>query len=388
MHEIKHNYPPISSFSALQVGDGGTSGTLSGAIENNGFLNFNRSDTYTVSNTFTGAGILGFSGGGTAIFSSTFNGAVAVAESGLVLDGSGLVGASVFVGANGVLSGNGAVGSLTVLDGGVVAPGNSPGTISVAGTLGFEAGSVYRVDVTPDGAHDLITATGAVTINAGAAVEVIAVPGRYAANTTYAIVTTTDTLTGAFGSITSDYAFLSPSLSYDAQNAYLTLLYTGTSFASLAQTPNQTATANGAQALGFGNGVFDAVVQLSQSSVPGALNALSGEAYASVGTLMQQQSVYVREAVGTRLRQSLTAPGAAPLGYAAGGPQTAALGAGLTPTLWAQGYGGWGDSFSNGNAASISNSIGGFLMGLDVALAPNVRAGLFGGFSQSQFEVT
>ena len=378
----------ISGFSTLQVGDGGTSGTLSGAIENNGFLTFNRSDTYTVSNTFTGSGILGFSGGGTAIFSSTFNGSVAVAESGLVLDGSGLVGAAVFVGDNGVLSGNGAVGSLTVLDGGVVAPGNSPGTISVAGTVGFEAGSVYRVDVTPDGAHDLITATGAVTINAGAAVEVIAVPGRYAANTTYAIITTTDTLTGAFGSITSDYAFLSPSLSYDAQNAYLTLLYFGTSFASLAQTPNQTATANGAQALGFGNGVFDAVVQLSQSSVPGALNALSGEAYASVGTLMQQQSVYVREAVGTRLRQSLTAPGAAPLGYAAGGPQTAALGAGLTPTLWAQGYGGWGDSFSNGNAASISNSIGGFLMGLDVALAPNVRAGLFGGFSQSQFEVT
>ena len=64
------------------------------------------------------------------------------------------------------------------------------------------------------------------------------------------------------------------------------------------------------------------------------------------------------------------------------------MGEGLTPTLWAQGYGGWGNSFSNGNAASISNTIGGFLLGLDVALAPNVRAGVFGGFSQSQFDVT
>ncbi len=67
--------------------------------------------------------------------------------------------------------------------------------------------------------------------------------------------------------------------------------------------------------------------------MPGALNALSGESYASVDSVIQQQSIYVREAVGARLRASVSAPGAGALGYAAqaGGPQTASLGAGLTP---------------------------------------------------------
>lgn len=370
----------------LQVGDGGTTGTLTGAIDNNGFLLFNRSDSYTVANAISGFGIVGFSGGGTAVFSSTFNGGIAVADAGLVLDGNGLVGASVFVGQNGVLSGNGSVGFLQVTDGGVVAPGNSPGSISVAGDLRFDAGSVYRVDVTPDGAHDTLTAGGAVTLDAGAVVNVVAVPGRYRPEASYTILSTTDTITGQFGDVTSDYAFLSPSLSYDAQNVYLTLIYNAVPFATFANTPNQAATANGAQNLPFDNPIMTALIDLPVASVPGALDALSGEVYASTGTVIQQQAVYVRDAVGARLMQSLTAPGVSPLAYGAG-PQTAALGEGLTPTLWAQGYGGWGNSFSNGNAATISNSIGGFLMGLDVALAPNVRAGLFGGFSQSQFDV-
>ncbi len=160
-------------------------------------------------------------------------------------------------------------------------------------------------------------------------------------------------------------------------------------FASYAVTANELGVANAAQALGIGNALFDAIVTLPVSGVPGVFASLSGEAYASVDSVIQQQSVYVREAVGARLRASVSAPGVGALGYAAqaGGPQTASLGAGLTPTLWAQGYGGWGTTFSNGNAASITNSIGGFLMGADVALAPNARAGLFAGFSQSQFEV-
>ncbi|WP_234052907.1 MULTISPECIES: autotransporter outer membrane beta-barrel domain-containing protein [unclassified Xanthobacter] len=51
------------------------------------------------------------------------------------------------------------------------------------------------------------------------------------------------------------------------------------------------------------------------------------------------------------------------------------------------GYGGWGNSFGNGNAASISNSLGGFLIGADVVVQPNVWAGVFGGYSRSSFEV-
>ncbi|WGD32252.1 autotransporter domain-containing protein [Ancylobacter sp. WKF20] len=370
----------------LQLGDGGTSGWLAGAIVNNGTLAINRSDSVAISNTITGPGALLLQGGGTVTFASGYSGSVSAVGSSIQLSGTNLANASLALESGSVLYGNGAVGTLTVLASGIVAPGNSPGTLTVNGPVLFSGASVYRVDATPTGGHDLITATGTVTLSAGSAVQVVAAPGSYAANTTYTILTTTDAVNGTFGSVSSNYAFLSPTLSYDAQNVYLTLTYTGTQFASLAQTANHASVAGTVQGLGFGNEVFDTLLLLPASAVPGALDALSGDAYASVGTVIQQQSIYVREAVGERLRQALTAPGVSPLAYGAG-PQTAALGEGLTPTLWMQGYGGWGDTSSDGNAASISNSIGGFLMGADVELAPNVRAGLFGGFSQSWFDV-
>ncbi len=75
---------------------------------------------------------------------------------------------------------NGTIGGLVVNGGGIAAPGNSPGTIAVNGTVAFNSGSTYRVDVTPQGQHDLITATGAVTINPGASVQVVAERGVYA----------------------------------------------------------------------------------------------------------------------------------------------------------------------------------------------------------------
>lgn len=376
----------IISAGTLQLGDGGTTGSLTGAIVNDATLSINRSDSFTIANAITGTGALLIEGGGTATFATSYSGSLSAVGSSIQLDGASLAGASIALEGGSVLSGNGSVGNLAVLSAGTVAPGNSPGTITVNGPVLFSGGSRYQVDVTPAGAHDLIRATGSVSLDGNAVVAVTAAPGSYAPNTAYTIVTTTDAVSGTFVSVSSNYAFLTPSLSYDAQNVYLTLVYTGTDFASLAQTRNHVNVANAVQGLGFGNEVFDTLLQLPTGAVPGALDALSGEAYASVNTVIQQQSIYVRETVGDRLRQALTAPGVSALADGAG-PQTAALGEGLTPTLWAQGYGGWGDTSSDGNAAGISNSIGGFLMGVDVALAPNVRAGLFGGFSKSWFDV-
>lgn len=373
----------------LQVGNGGTTGSLAGAVVNNGSLIYNRSDDYTITSAITGSGYVEFTGGGTASFSGTsvFSGSISVEDSSFKLADGSQIGATVTVGSGGTISGNGAIGALVVDSGGTASPGNSPGTLTVNGAVFFSAGSVYRVDVTPAGEHDIILATGDVVLSGGT-VEVVAVPGAYAANTQYAIITTTSSVSGIFDSVTSDYAFLTPSLSYDAQNVFLTLVYTASSatqFSAFAQTPNQFATATAAQTLGAGNSVFDALLQQTVSSAPAAFDALSGEAYASVGSVIQQQSIYVRDAVSGRLRQALTAPGVSPLAYGPG-PVKAQLAQGYTPTLWAQGYGGWGNTNSNGNTASISNTVGGFLMGADVAVADNARAGLIGGYSRSIFD--
>ena len=375
----------------LVIGYLSASGSVAGNITVNagGALIFGRSDTYSIQNSIAAAAgsTVGFGGGGTYSYagSGVISGAVEVQGGELHLIANEFANASsLTLDTGGTLSGNGTVGNLIVKNGGIVAPGNSPGNLAVNGTVAFNAGSTYRVDVTPTGEHDLLTATGAVTISGGT-VQIEAVPGDYAANSRYAILTA-GSVTGTFTGVTENYAFLDGALSYDPTNVFLTLTYTGASFATYARTPNQLGTAVAAQALGDGNAIYDALLLLPENAVPAAFDALSGEAYASVSSVLQQQSIYVRDAVSGRLRQALTAPGVSALAYGPG-PVKAPLAEGYAPTLWAQGYGGWGNTNGNGNAATISNTIGGFLMGADVSVAENARAGLFGGYSRSTFDV-
>ncbi|QLQ17492.1 MAG: autotransporter domain-containing protein [Exiguobacterium profundum] len=70
----------------------------------------------------------------------------------------------------------------------------------------------------------------------------------------------------------------------------------------------------------------------------------------------------------------------------AGVPGAGVPGNDLSPMFWMQAYGGSGDTASDGNAARIDNTVGGLLLGADMALDANVRAYMFGGFSQSSFD--
>ncbi|MFD1490959.1 autotransporter outer membrane beta-barrel domain-containing protein, partial [Ancylobacter vacuolatus] len=373
----------------LQIGNGGTTGMISGDIVNNANLVFNRSDSYTISGAITGDGTLTLSGGGTAVFASSYSGTVELTNATTVLALDSTTEADFVVGSGGVLGGTGTVGSLTMNAGGTVAPGYSPGTLTVNGPVAFNTGAIYSVDVTPQGGHDLIVASGNVTLSSGASVKVVATAGTYDRQSTLTILTTSGTVTGTFGTVSSNFAFLRPTLTYDLHNVYLDLIYTGAEFVAYAHTPNQAEVAVAAQALGEGNAVFEAITMLPEGAVAPAYNQLTGEIYPSINTVIQQESVYLRDAVGARLRQADLGAGTSALSYAAkaAGPATAALSRELAPTLWAQGYGAWGDAFGNGNAATISSSIGGFLGGVDAAIADNVRAGLVAGYSRSTFDV-
>jgi outer membrane autotransporter protein len=381
------------SAGTLQIGDGGTTGALAGAIQNDAALVFDRSNTFAVASALSGTGTTAFRGGGTALLSSTgtYSGTVTVEDASVLLQNAALASAGFVVADGGLMTGGGSIGALTVGSGGTVAPGFSPGTLVVNGPVTFEAGATYRVDVTPEGQHDIISASGAVTLSSEARVVVEAVPGAFKPGTAYTILTTTDQVSGQFGGldggVSANYAFLDPGLSYDAQNVYLTLTYNGTAFTTFAPTANTAATARAAQALGPGHPVYDGLIQLPAGpDVALAFAALSGEAYASANTVIQQQSVYVREAVLARLAQSVTGPAPTPLAYGKA-PAEARLAPDLAPTLWMQGYGGWGNMFADGNAAAVSNTIGGFLMGADVAVSDQARAGVFGGYGRSTFDV-
>lgn len=123
------------SAGTLQVGDGGTSGTLgTGAIANNASLVFNRSDALGVGGVITGAGTIRQIGSGLTTLtgnSGAFTGTTSVEAGSLAVNGR-LCGA-MNVQTGGRLQGTGTVCDTTNFTGGTVAPGNSIGTLTIAG---------------------------------------------------------------------------------------------------------------------------------------------------------------------------------------------------------------------------------------------------------------
>ncbi|HEY6992365.1 MAG TPA: autotransporter outer membrane beta-barrel domain-containing protein, partial [Xanthobacteraceae bacterium] len=71
----------------------------------------------------------------------------------------------------------GTVGPTTINSGGTFAPGNSPGTITVAGNLAFQAGALYQVQVTPATAS-MANVSGSATLT-GASVQAVFAPGSF-----------------------------------------------------------------------------------------------------------------------------------------------------------------------------------------------------------------
>ncbi|GAB5468897.1 MAG: autotransporter domain-containing protein [Rhodospirillales bacterium] len=284
---------------------------------------------------------------------------------------------------SGRLSGNGRIaGSLA--SSGTVAPGNSIGRIEVTGPVVFEAGSTYEVEIAADGRSDSLAAGGPVTLSGGH----LAVSLDNASSIglqSFSILTSESGITGGFGSVTDPFGSAFPFLDLEVSSGggvvVLASVRSDVPFAAFAETPNQAAVAKALDSLPSEGALIDALVSLNEASAPGAYETLSGEVYGSAQTVLQTQSIYLRDAVGGRLRQVGT-----PMAETSG-PETASLLPGLSPTLWLQGYGSWGSTDATGDTAQLSRSIGGFVAGLDVAVNETLQVGLAAGFGRSDFDV-
>ena len=354
-----------------------------------GAIVFNHSSTdYQFSAGMTGMGTIDVLSGTTVLTgdSSGFSGATTV--SGGTLAVNGVLGGTLDVLA-GRLQGTGTVGTASIAGGAVIAPGNSIGTLNVAGNATFEAGSIYEVEVDPNStAGDRIHATGTVTINGGT-VQHVGLGGAYAPFKSYTIIAADGGVNGTFAAVTSDFAFLDPTLSYDPNNVYLTLIRNDVGFGSVGWTPNQIATGFGVESLGLGDPVYDAVLGLSEGQARYAFDQLSGEVHASAKSVLIDDSRFVREAAVDRLRAALDGVGASSrpvMAYGEGGAQLAA------PTtdrfaVWGQGFGSWGQIDGDGNAARLDSSTGGFFLGADMPVFETWRLGILAGYSRTNFDV-
>lgn len=125
----------------LQLGDGGTGGSIVGNVANGGALVFNRSDEVDFAGVISGSGDVVQAGTGNTVFdgAQTYTGATSVEAGRLSINGS--ITSAVAVHAAGTLGGTGTIfGDVTNI--GTVAPGNSIGTLTVAGNYVGQGGTL------------------------------------------------------------------------------------------------------------------------------------------------------------------------------------------------------------------------------------------------------
>jgi len=296
----------------------------------------------------TGAGSLVLTG------TDTYTGSTEVAAG--ILNVQGSLASSVSVDNGATLVGTGSMGGMTIASGATVSPGGNGviGTLTVNGNANLAAGSTYYLDATDTGSSDLIHASGTATLGGGSVVSMEA-GSNWNTSIKYTILTADSGVSGTFGSATSNFAFLTPTLSYDADDAYLTLVRNSTAFPAVGVTPNEINTGAGVEALGSGNAIYNAVLPLSADAARGAFNELAGDSLASTRTAIIDDSHYVRDAISDHLQGMQ--------GANAIGQQADAQG-----SVWASTWGHGGNHDSDGNASSQSSNGSGLLVGTDKTL--------------------
>ncbi|MCJ2125312.1 autotransporter domain-containing protein [Methylobacterium sp. J-077] len=289
------------------------------------------------------------------------------------------------------MGGSGTVGGIQALGGAIIAPGNSIGTLSAAGPVAFAPGSTYQVEANAAGQADRIVATGTATL-AGGTVQVLAAQGAYAPRTRYPILVAQGGVLGQFAGVTSNLAFLTPTLRYAPGEVDLTLTRNDLPFASVARTRNQAAAATAIQHGGADRLAYIRTVGLSTEEAVAAFGALAGDVHASTVSAAYESAAFLREAVLDRLRNLGPATrdyGALPAAFTADLPGQAAPVA-IVPMrvpdpqvfgLWGQSFGSFGQTRSDGNAIGLHRDTAGLAFGADVRGETGITFGAAAGYT-------
>lgn len=341
--------------------------TFNGAIVREGVLELDGVNALTASLDVTGGQFL-LNGTLRDMSFNSIGGSSRVTASG-VLDNTDLTisggvvsfngvqtGGSTLVGAKGALQGIGRLGDTRVE--GIIAPGNSIGTLTIDGDYAQTASGIYLAELAPGSRSDMLHVTGTATLDG--TLKALPEVGTYYLGEQFNFLQADGGVNGRFATL--DFSSFSPflkfNLGYGANGVQINVAR-GNALASAAVTANQRGVATSADSLGINQGLPKPLTQLFPAQVGAALDALSGELHAATPMALVESSRYLRDAALSR-SVGARAPGAG---------DAAATGA------WVQAIGGSGKLDGDANAARTQSNTSGLLVGADHRFAGGWQVG-------------
>jgi uncharacterized protein with beta-barrel porin domain len=320
------------------TGTAGASGTIT-LLANTLIGTPNAGDTLTISGTISGAFALSKNGNGTLIINSTNDGFTGVTsvnagtlQVGDISHASASLGGDVSVNTGATLLGHGTIGG-NVTNTGSVQPGGTIGILTVAGNYTQAATGNLTIEITPNAAagpgvgYSQLSVGGSAVLAGG--LTVLPDAGTYTLGSRYTVLTAAGGRSGTFATVSYNpalAAFITPVVSYDANDVFLTL----------DATPSSTASA-------------PAPLVSGGQQAPDALTAI----------------VSAVEGVGDAILSDVCAPTARNLQTSTRGCDVHDLTTGFQSEVWMHGLGGLGN-LTGGSRTSFSDSYGGVLIGAGI----------------------
>ena len=312
--------------------------------------------------------------------------------SGARLINQGAISGSLTVDAGGVYAGGGSVGNLLV--NGTLQTGTQLGSATISHDLTLGSGATLAYGVNADGSSAPVQVGGTAHLN-GSTLAINASSGTYPWLSQYTVFNA-GAIDGTFAKVTSDYAFLTPTLNYNPTSVELTYARNDVAFADYASSANGTSAAIGLSQLKAGNALYNALLNTNTQTAGAAIEQLSGSSNASLSSA----TLGATSQVGSSMLAAMQSLGAgAGLRVASVASDTPALAAtGLPPgvrnlndpnaqgRLWLQGLGSYGRlDGAHGNSDLTQRTKGGVL-GADWALTSDWRMGVLGGYSKTDVD--
>lgn len=262
--------------------------------------------------------------------------------------------------------------------------------------LDLAAGSTLAFAVAADGSHSPLLADGHVALD-GARLEVRASAGTYPNTRHYQVIQAADGVSGRFASVTSNFAFLTPTLRYEADSVELDLTRNDVAFADIADNGNGARVAGSISAQGSPQ-LYNALVTSSTGEARDALNQLAATSNASLAGSTLGSTSQVSGAMlgalqsfsgglGGNLQSSLNVED---------GPLLAATGVSADARnlndpsargrLWVQALGSHGNLDGTQGGHDLDSDTRGAVVGVDWAVGGDWRLGVLGGYSRTDLE--